>query len=89
MSALIYHILAIGDVVGEEGLAHLARRLRSLKKLKDVHFTVVNGENSAGTGILPRQVEDLYAAGADVLVAGSSVFGAADPEAEIVRMLGA
>ena len=57
-----YHILAIGDVVGEQGLAHLSKSLRAVKKLKDVHFTVVNGENAAGTGILPRQVEDLYAA---------------------------
>ena len=75
MSALIYHILAIGDVVGEEGLAHLARRLRSLKKLKDVHFTVVNGENASLTGILPRQVEELYQAGADVVTLGNHAFG--------------
>ena len=27
---MIYHILAIGDVVGEEGLAHLERSLRPL-----------------------------------------------------------
>ncbi len=38
-------------------------------------------------GISARNAGEIYAAGADVLVAGSSVFGAADPEAEIVRML--
>ena len=69
-----YHILAIGDVVGEQGLAHLSKSLRAVKKLKDVHFTVVNGENAAGTGILPRQVEDLYAAGADVVTLGNHTF---------------
>ena len=30
---------------------------------------------------------EVFAAGAEALVAGSAVFGAADPEAEIVRML--
>ena len=38
-----YHILAIGDVVGEAGVRHLSRHLRSVKKLKDIAFTVVNG----------------------------------------------
>ena len=31
----------------------------------------------------------VYGAGADVLVAGSSVFGAEDPQAEVVKMLNA
>ena len=72
---MIYHILAIGDVVGEEGAAHLARHLRGLKKLKDIHFTVVNGENASLTGIMPRQVEELYQAGADVVTLGNHAFG--------------
>ena len=44
---MLYRILAIGDVVGEPGLKHLERHLRSLKRLKDVHFTVVNGWGSS------------------------------------------
>ena len=72
---MIYHILAIGDVVGEQGLEHLCRHLRSVKKLKDIHFTVVNGENAAGTGILPQQVQALYDAGADVVTLGNHTFG--------------
>ena len=40
-------------------------------------------------GISARNAGAIFAAGADVLVAGSSIFGAADPEAEIVRMLNA
>ena len=72
---MLYRILAIGDVVGEPGLKHLARHLRSVKRLKDVHFTVVNGENAAGTGITPDQVEALYTAGADVVTLGNHTFG--------------
>lgn len=41
---------------------------------------VDGGISSANAGML-------FAAGADVLVAGNAVFGAPDPEAEIVRML--
>ena len=72
---MIYHILAIGDVVGEQGLAHLERNLRPLKKWKDVHFTVVNGENASGVGVTPDQVQRLYDAGADVVTLGNHTFG--------------
>ncbi|MDE7305392.1 MAG: ribulose-phosphate 3-epimerase [Alistipes sp.] len=40
-------------------------------------------------GISARNAGAIYAAGADALVAGSSIFGADDPEAEIERMLDA
>lgn len=40
-------------------------------------------------GISAANAGAIYAAGADILVAGSSVFGAADPAAEVVRMLDA
>ena len=42
---MLYSVLAVGDVVGEAGLAHLERHLRPLQKLKNISFTVVNGEN--------------------------------------------
>lgn len=72
---MIYHVLAVGDVVGQQGLDHLARCLRSLKKLKDIRFTVVNGENASGVGLTPAQVEELYSAGADVVTLGNHTFG--------------
>ena len=40
-------------------------------------------------GLSSRNAGEVYGAGADVLVAGNAVFGAADPGAEIVKMLNA
>lgn len=51
---MLFRLLAIGDVVGDPGLDYLERHLRSLKKWKDVHFTVVNGENASGVGEIGR-----------------------------------
>ena len=69
-----YRVLAVGDVVGENGLRHLERCLRSLKKLKDIRFTVVNGENISGVGLTPDQADALFAAGADVVTLGNHTF---------------
>ena len=68
---MILNVLAVGDVVGESGVEFLSRHLRSLKKLHAVHFTVVNGENASGVGILPRQARDIFDAGADVITLGN------------------
>ena len=68
---MILNVLAVGDVVGESGVDYLNRHLRSLKKLHEVHFTVVNGENASGVGILPRQARDIFDAGADVITLGN------------------
>ena len=35
---MLYSVLAVGDVVGESGLAHLERHLRPLQKLKNISF---------------------------------------------------
>lgn len=66
-----FRILAVGDVVSESGLDCLHRNLRSLIKLHQVHFTVVNGENAAGVGLLPRHAEELFDAGANVITLGN------------------
>ena len=52
---MLYSVLAVGDVVGEAGLAHLERHLRPLQKLKNISFTVVNGENISGVGLTCKQ----------------------------------
>ena len=68
---MVLNILAVGDVVGDGGLDYLNRHLRQVKKLKNIHFTVVNGENASGVGILPRQAREIFDAGADVITLGN------------------
>ena len=64
-------ILAVGDLVGDAGVDFLCRHLPALKKLHGVHFTVVNGENAASNGLLPRQADEVFSAGADVITLGN------------------
>ncbi len=68
------NILAIGDVVGENGLDFLFSKLRPVKKLKGISFTVVNGENASVTGLTPDQAEYILDAGADVITLGNHAF---------------
>ena len=65
------NVLAVGDVVSQTGLDFLERRLPRLKRELGVHFTVVNGENAAGIGLLPRQAEAILDSGADVVTLGN------------------
>ena len=80
---MLLNVLAVGDVCGEGGQDILARRLKELREAEDIHFTVVNGENAAGVGILPDQVDRLYQAGADVVTLGNHTFG----KGQILRRL--
>ncbi len=72
---MLYHILAVGDVVGEPGLRHLEKVLRPLQKLKNISFTVVNGENASGVGLTRDQAERMRDAGADAVTLGNHAFG--------------
>ncbi len=72
---MLYSVLAVGDVVGEAGLAHLERHLRPLQKMKNISFTVVNAENIAGVGLTRQQARRVYDAGADAVTLGNHTFG--------------
>ena len=52
-----FRVLAVGDVCGDAGVRLLTKSLRRLKKDCAADFCVVNGENAAVVGILPRQAE--------------------------------
>ncbi len=68
------NILAVGDIVGKSGLDILRRRLRGIIRSFHIDFTVVNGENSAGTGLTPANADDIFNAGADVITLGNHAF---------------
>ena len=55
-----FNILAVGDVVGETGLNFLSGNLWGIKKLYDISFCIVNGENASMNGITPPQAEEIF-----------------------------
>jgi len=71
-------LLAVGDVVGRPGMDFLSRRLPALIKTYQIAFTVVNGENADGLGLLPAQAEELFRAGADVVTLGNHTWNKRD-----------
>lgn len=68
-------ILAIGDTVGDSGVAMLRRKLPHLRKQTGADFVVVNGENAAFLGLYPEQADAIFRAGADVITLGNHSFG--------------
>lgn len=72
-------ILAVGDIVGENGVKKAIKVLPKLKKERDIDFIVVNGENAAGgMGITKKIFDELIAAGADVITMGNHTWGKKD-----------
>ncbi len=69
------NLLAIGDVVANTGLDTLHQHLRRLRTQYSIDFCVVNGENAAnGIGLTPRQAEEIFDAGCDVITLGNHAF---------------
>ncbi len=69
------NIVCIGDIVGKPGREALAAQLPLIKKEFSVDFTIVNGENAAGgSGILPKQADEIFSAGADAITLGDHVW---------------
>ena len=69
-----FKILCVGDVVGNPGMDRISRSLRYLKQKVQADFVIVNGENASVVGITPRQAEDIFDAGADVITLGNHSF---------------
>ena len=70
-----YRILAIGDVVGQNGVQFLKKHLRATQKFYNIQFTVVNGENAQMVGLNREDAEAMFSAGADVITLGNHTFG--------------
>lgn len=67
--------LYLGDVVGRTARNTVGQRLPKLIKKLELDFVVVNGENAAGGfGITSEICDQLFEAGADVIVTGNHVW---------------
>ena len=76
---MILKILAVGDIVGENGVKKAVKILPKLKEEKNIDFIVVNGENAAGgMGITKKIFDQLIEAGADVITMGNHTWGKKD-----------
>lgn len=69
------NILVLGDVVGEHGCEFVRKKLPAFKRLKNIDFTIANGENSsAGNGITPFSADHLFTSGVDFITTGNHVY---------------
>jgi len=69
------HILFIGDIFGRPGRQVVAARLPQLHSKYQPALVIANCENAAGGfGITPPLVEELLAAGIDVLTSGNHIW---------------
>ena len=68
-------VLAVGDVVAPSGLEYLKYQLRAIKRENEIDFCVVNGENASVLGMTPRQADEIFDAGADVITMGNHTWG--------------
>lgn len=68
-------IFFIGDIVGRPGRDLVKELLPEFRSTRQVDFVIANGENAAsGKGLTPAIIEDLYAAGVDVVTSGNHVW---------------
>ena len=69
-------ILFLGDVVGSSGCAKLTKDRPSQKKLRNIDFVIVNGENAdeSGVGLTKKICEKFFSSGVDVITTGNHVW---------------
>lgn len=68
-------VLFVGDVVGKPGRKAFSELYPILNKRERIDFCLVNAENAAaGSGMTNKAVDQLFAAGADVLTSGDHVW---------------
>lgn len=72
-------ILAVGDIVGRNGLKKLQAVLPKLVLQNQIDFIVVNGENVAdGMGITEKMYRDILKLNVDVVTMGNHTWGKKD-----------
>lgn len=72
-------ILAVGDLVGENGLQKLKKELPRIQEAENIDVTVVNGENvGGGMGMTSANYNELSQLNIDVITMGNHTWGKKD-----------
>ena len=72
-------VLAVGDIVGENGVKKLKQVLPKLIEDESIDFCIVNGENSAGgMGITKKIFQDMLNLNVNVITMGNHTWGKKD-----------
>ena len=72
-------ILAVGDIVGRDGLNKLKLELPKIIEENKINFVIVNGENAAdGMGITEKMYKELINAKVNVVTMGNHTWGKKD-----------
>jgi len=72
-------ILAVGDLVGENGTAMLCQNLKNIQEAEKIDITIVNAENAAqGSGLNKNIYDRLCKENIDVLTMGNHTWGKKD-----------
>lgn len=67
--------LIVGDVCGRPGRETFRKYIPQLRKEHNIDVVVVNGENMAGgRGISRKTLDEVYAAGADIVTSGNHIW---------------
>lgn len=70
-----FNVLFIGDVVGEQSVKALDKKIDSLVNKYSSDFIIVNGENVwNGKGLNEDEANDIFAMGADVITTGNHIW---------------
>ena len=73
------NVLAVGDLVGENGLEKLIQELPKIKEKNNIDFVIVNSENVAGgMGITSKDFNKLLKLGVDVITMGNHTWAKKD-----------
>lgn len=85
-------IMIVGDVVGRPGRKAFSKYTKELRQKHGIDVVIVNGENSAGgKGISRKSLDELYAAGGDIITSGNHIWdnrevqGFIDEEPYLIR----
>jgi metallophosphoesterase (TIGR00282 family) len=68
-------VLFVGDVVGRLGRRAVQTLLPTIRRERDIHLVIANGENAAGgRGLTLTTAEELFDAGVDVITSGNHIW---------------